>query len=26
LSYLNQNSLAQFAQALLATNEFIFWP
>jgi hypothetical protein len=26
LSYLRESSLAQVAQALLATNEFIFWP
>ena len=26
LSYLRESTLAQFAQALLATNEFIFWP
>lgn len=26
LTYLNQYSLAQYAQALLASNEFIFWP
>jgi hypothetical protein len=25
-SYLNKATLAQYAQALLATNEFIFWP
>jgi hypothetical protein len=26
LSYLNKATLAQFAQALLASNEVIFWP
>ena len=26
LTYLRQSSLARLAQALLATNEFIFWP
>jgi hypothetical protein len=26
LSYLRESTLAQLAQALLATNEFIFWP
>jgi hypothetical protein len=26
LSYLGQGTLAQYAQALLATNELIFWP
>jgi hypothetical protein len=26
LSYLNKGTLAQFAQALLASNEVIFWP
>ena len=26
LSYLRGSTLAQLAQALLATNEFIFWP
>jgi hypothetical protein len=26
LSYLRDSSLPQLAQALLATNEFIFWP
>jgi hypothetical protein len=25
-SYLNKATLAQYAQALLATNEVIFWP
>jgi hypothetical protein len=26
LSYLSKATLAQYAQALLATNEVIFWP
>lgn len=26
LTYLNKGTLAQFAQALLASNEVIFWP
>jgi len=26
LSYLDKGSLAEYAQALLATNEVIFWP
>src|SRR5262249_28106907 len=26
MTYLNQASLRQYAQALLAANEFIFWP